>query len=118
MAKPLTLALTLTQQRQLESVRDRHPKAYLRERAAALLQVAAGASVNAVATTGLWKPREHETVAEWVRRYQQAGLAGMVIKAGRGRKPAFSPSAPRPRQRQSRVGASGRARPSTARPTR
>ena len=110
MAKPLTLKLTLTQQRQLESVRDRHPKPYLRERAAALLQVAAGSSVNTVAQAGLWKPREHETVADWVRRYQQNGLAGLEIKAGRGRKPAFSPCAPESGQRPRRTATSGRAR--------
>jgi len=103
MVKPLTLELTLAQQRELESVRDRHPKPYLRERAAALLQVAAGASVNAVATAGLFKPREHETVAQWLRRYEQQGLDGLLIKAGRGRKPAFSPSAQRPRQRSARA---------------
>jgi len=94
MAKALTLTLTKAQQQQLASFRDRHPKPYLRERAAALLQIAAGASARAVAASGLFKPRGHETVAEWVHRYQQSGLAGLLIRAGRGRKPAFSPSAP------------------------
>jgi len=92
MAKALTLTLTRAQQQQLESVRDRHPKPYLRERAAALLQISAGASARNVAATGLFKPRDHETVARWVHRYAQAGLPGLAITAGRGRKPAFSPS--------------------------
>ena len=94
MAKALTLTLTKAQQQQLESCRDRHPKPYLRERAAALLQVAAGASARTVAASGLFKPRRHETVADWVHRYQQSGLEGLLIQVGRGRKPAFSPAPP------------------------
>jgi transposase len=92
MAKALSLTLTQEQEQQLASFRDRHPKPYVRERAAALLQVAAGASARSVAADGLFKPRDHETVADWVRRYAEQGLAGLLIKAGRGRKPAFSPA--------------------------
>jgi len=95
MAKALTLKLTPKQQQQLARIRDRDPKPYLRERAAALLQIAAGASAYRVATQGLLKVRDHETIAEWRRRYQQDGIQGLLIKAGRGRKPAFSPSAQR-----------------------
>jgi hypothetical protein len=93
MAKALTLKLTQEQQQQLERIRDRDPKPYLRERAAALLQIAAGASAYRVATQGLLKIRDHETIAEWLRRYQKDGIKGLAIQAGRGRKPAFSPSA-------------------------
>ena len=93
MAKALTLKLTQEQQQQLKRIRDRHPKPYLRERAAALLQIAAGASAYRVATQGLLKGRDHETIGEWRRRYQQDGIKGLFIKTGRGRKPAFSPSA-------------------------
>jgi hypothetical protein len=99
MAKALTLKLTQEQQQQLERIRDRDPKPYLRERAAALLQIAAGASVYGVASQGLLKAHDHETIAEWRRRYQKDGLKGLLIQAGRGRKPAFSPSAPRRRRR-------------------
>jgi len=94
MAKALSLTLTQEQVQQLTSFRDRHPKPYLRERAAAVLQVAAGASARRVAAAGLFKPRDHETVADWVRRYAEQGLAGLLIKDGRGRKPAFSPASP------------------------
>jgi MarR-like DNA-binding transcriptional regulator SgrR of sgrS sRNA len=33
-----------------------------------------------------------EQVKEWIARYQQEGLCGWKVQAGRGRKPAFSPS--------------------------
>jgi hypothetical protein len=93
MPAPLSLTMTEKEQQQLQSYRDRHPLPYVRERAAALLQVAAGHSAATVAATKLFRVRDHETVATWVRRYQADGLAGLLIQAGRGRKPAFSPSA-------------------------
>jgi transposase len=46
-----------------------------------------------VALSGLLKPRDPDTVYSWIRRYQAEGLDGLLIKPGRGRKPAFSPSA-------------------------
>lgn len=107
MAKALTLKLTPAQQQQLEQMRNRDLKPYLRERAAALLQIAADASACQVATQGLLKRRDDQTVAEWLRRYQKDGLKGLLIKTGRGRKPAFSPSAQRPRRGQSSLTASG-----------
>ena len=76
----------------LEAMRDHHPKPHLRERAAALLKVADGASVNAVARQGLLKRRKHVQVLDWLNRYQRFGLAGLYIRPGRGRKPAFPPS--------------------------
>ncbi len=91
MAKPLVLVLTDSQRLELERMRDTHPLPYFRERAAALLKVADGQSARQVAEHGLLKQRYHETVAEWVKRYQAKGLAGLAIKPGRGRKPAFSP---------------------------
>jgi len=75
----------------LVEMRDHHPKAYLRERAAALLKVEAGASIQAVAEGGLLRRREWETVASWVRRYEQEGIGGLYLRTGRGRKPAFPP---------------------------
>lgn len=77
----------------LEAMRDHHPKAYLRERAAALLKIADGMSISQVAKQGLLKRRQRETVGLWVHRYEQDGLAGLYLRPGRGRKAAFSPSA-------------------------
>jgi transposase len=45
-----------------------------------------------VALAGLLKRRKTDTVYDWFHRYQAEGLAGLKIKSGRGRKPAFSPS--------------------------
>lgn len=93
MPKPLVLVLTPKQRDELEWARDHHPKPYARERAAALLKIADGRSGRDVALHGLLKPRDPDTIYEWVRRYKKEGLKGLLIKPGRGRKPAFSPSA-------------------------
>lgn len=90
----LHLDLTLADAAALVRLRDTAPQPYRRERAAALLKIAAGASASAVARSGLLRPRKPETVATWVKRYQSDGLAGLTIRSGRGRKPAFSPCLP------------------------
>ena len=87
------LNLSEEQRAELVDLRDHHPKPYLRERAAALLKVAGGWSGQKTAQEGLLKPRYRETVTEWVHRYQAEGLQGLLIRKGRGRKPAFSPPA-------------------------
>lgn len=76
----------------LAEMRDHHAKAYMRERAAALLKIADGMSISAVAAGGLLKARQRETVGLWVQRYERYGLAGLYLRSGRGRKAAFSPS--------------------------
>jgi transposase len=92
---PTRLILTLTDAEivDLRTLRDRHPIPYLRERAAAILKVAAGESTRAVAAHGLLRPRRHDTVARWIHRYQADGLNALRVRPGRGRKPAFSPPA-------------------------
>jgi transposase len=64
----------------------------MREKAAALLKVAGGRPGSRVARWGLLKPRKPETVSRWVRQYRSEGIAGLRVRPGRGRKPAFSPS--------------------------
>jgi transposase len=91
MPKLRTLKLTDERKTELEQIRDNHEKSYLRERAAALLKISAGQSAHAVATQGLLKKRDSDTVYEWLDRYEAEGVAGLQIKEGRGRKPAFSP---------------------------
>jgi transposase len=88
--------LTRRQRRTLRRVRDRHPKPHLREKAAALLKVADGWTVTDVARAGLLRPRSRNTVTAWLDRFEARGLAGLKVKAGRGRKPAFSPLGPDP----------------------
>ena len=80
-----TLELTAAQRSQLECVRDRDRRPYLRERCAAVLQVADGRSLRAVAQQGLGKRRRPETVAAWLTRYQAGGLAGLEQRPRRPR---------------------------------
>lgn len=85
------VVVSAAQSAELTAARDHHPKPYVRERAAAILKVAAGASIRAVARTGLLKAHRPDTVAVWIGRYQAEGLAGLLMRPGRGRKPAFFP---------------------------
>lgn len=90
---PYQLALTNEHRGELVATRDHAAQPYLRERAAALLKIADGQSIRAVAATGCLKPRDRDTLCTWVHRYQQQGLAGLLIRKGRGRKPACFPAA-------------------------
>ena len=112
MASPFSVAFSPAQVQELEQVRDHHPKAYVRVKAAGILKVWAGASRRQVARSGLLKPVRRETVQSWIVRYQHEGVVGLVVKAGRGRKPAFSPCACR-RAGGGRRGARGGASQST-----
>jgi len=91
MAKRRTLELSSKGRTELEQLLARSPKPYLRERASALLKIADGVSPNAVAHKGLLMRRAPDTVYEWLDRYEAEGVAGLKIRSGRGRKPAFSP---------------------------
>ena len=93
MPGPLKVDLTPAQRRELEYARDHHKKPHVRERASAILKIANGMSGRQVALYGLLKPRDPDSVYSWVHRYEAEGVAGLLIKPGRGRKPAFSPSA-------------------------
>jgi hypothetical protein len=89
---------------QLEQVRAHHPKPCVRERAAALLAIAAGASIRQAARTAGLQPHKPATLCAWVARYQAEGVAGLRIRTGRGRKPASFPAGQRP---GARAGAGG-----------
>lgn len=93
MPAPHRLELTPAARDELVAVRDTAPRAYVRERAAALVKIADGHVAAEVARTGLLRPREPDTVYRWLHRYRAEGVAGLTIRPGRGRKPAFSPSA-------------------------
>jgi len=88
---PRTCALTESERRALERLRATSPRPYLRERAAAILQIAQGVAPYHVARHGLLQPRDPDTVYAWIDRYLAEGIAGLTIRPGRGRKPAFSP---------------------------
>lgn len=89
------LTMTPAQRQDLITLRDTGPKPYLRERAAALLKVADGMPAAAVAGAGLLRPRQPDTIYTWLDRFAAEGVAGLRIRAGRGRQPAFSPPARR-----------------------
>jgi len=78
MARRRRLVLTAGQRRQLAAHRDHDPRPYVRERCAAVLKVADGGSVYAVARHGLLRPRDPDTVYGWLDLYQADGFAGLV----------------------------------------
>ena len=88
------VCLTAEQHGELLHVRDHDPLPYMRTKAAAILKVADGWPICRVAARGLNKPYHEDTVRSWINRYEQEGLGGLRVKEGRGRKPAFFPSAP------------------------
>ena len=85
------LVLSEQQRQELTWVRDHHPLAYMRVKAAALLKVADGQPISQVAQSALLKPVDRHTIKDWIVRYQRDGLDGWKVQAGRGRKPVFSP---------------------------
>jgi hypothetical protein len=100
MAQARHLALIEEQQRDLLDCRKHHPKAYRHEKAAAILKVAQGQAVRQVAAHGLLRPRQPKKVGQWIDRYLAEGRAGLLVRKGRGRKPAFFPSPPRRGQKR------------------
>lgn len=78
MARRRTLTLTDTARQNLTSARDHDPRPFVRERAAALLKIAAGQSPHAVARQGLLKPRDPDTVYEWLTWYEQYGIRSLA----------------------------------------
>jgi transposase len=87
------LEVTEAERTTLEQAVKHHPKAYVRERAAALVKIAARASAAWVAEHGLLTRHAPDTVYGWLNRYETEGLVGLLIRPGRGRKPTLSPPA-------------------------
>lgn len=91
MPKRRYIRLTEEQRNELKGVRDHHVKAYMREKAAVLLKIAEGISPHQAALTGGLKPHQPKSIYSWLNRYEAEGVAGLEVKRGRGRRPAFSP---------------------------
>ena len=91
MAERRKLELSAEARAELKEIRDHDRLSYMRERAAAMIKIADGQSPHAVARHGLLKARDPDTVYTWLGRYQAEGIDGLRIRAGRGRKPSFSP---------------------------
>jgi transposase len=79
-----TLTLTGSQRDELLRLRDHDPRPYVRERCAAVLLIAGGASPHAVAASRLLRPRDPDTVYAWLNRYQAEGLPGLTGHAHGG----------------------------------
>jgi hypothetical protein len=101
MAKRRMLTLRWEQRQELEEARDHDRRPSVRERCAALLKIAKGQSAHAVATQGLLKARDPDTVYAWLDHYQTEGLSGLVghmhggshrsrLRAGRAAHPPTS----------------------------
>ena len=86
--------LTGDQRDELVQAVRHHPKPYVRERASALLKIADGAVPLKVARSDGLQPRDPDTIYAWMDRYETEGFVGLLLRPGRGRHPAFSPSAP------------------------
>ena len=80
MARRRTLTLTEKARNELKEHRDHHPSPQVRERCAAVLKIAAGASPHSVAKQGLLKERDPDTVYEWLNRYEADGLEALLTR--------------------------------------
>lgn len=91
MTKRRTLVLDDAQRSALEKM-ARHAQVHMRRRGRALLLIADGYAPYWVARHGLDKPIAANQVYMWLNRYQAEGIGGLVIRPGRGRKPAYFPA--------------------------
>jgi hypothetical protein len=87
-----TLSLTEGQRQALAEARDHDSRPYVRERCAAVLQVADGQAPYAVARHGLLRPRDPDTVYHWLDRYQAEGLGGLTGHPHGGNRRPFRPA--------------------------
>src|SRR5258708_40229298 len=81
------VALSWAPRRESEQARDHDPRPYVRERCAAVLKIADGATAHAVARHGLLKPRDPDTLYAWLDRYTTEGLAGLAAHPPCGHPP-------------------------------
>ena len=93
MPKRIKISLSEAEAQQLKRWAKRAAKPYVRDRARAILRVAAGEPVSKVAET--LRTRVHRNaVGAWVKRFLAERCAGLKMRGGRGRKSAFSPTEP------------------------
>jgi transposase len=85
MPKRRYLRLSESERAELEQVLRRDQRAYMRERASALIQIADGRSSHWVSQHGLLRRRNPKTVIAWLNAYEQGGVAALVQKPRRKR---------------------------------
>lgn len=71
------LMLSEEEELTLQEALYHHPHPDARERAAALLKIAEGQSPHAVAKNGLLRPRDPDSVYQWLEYYEREGIAGL-----------------------------------------
>jgi len=81
-----TLTVTDDERQALIDHRDHDPRPQARERCAALLKIADGASPHWVSPHGLLKRRSPDTVYAWLALYEAAGLGGLLGRVHGGRR--------------------------------
>src|SRR5713101_4725812 len=74
MMTPRTLTLHWKQRLALVEQRDHAPQPYVRERCGALLKIADGRSPHWLARHGLLKPRDPDTVYQWLNWFEAEGV--------------------------------------------
>ena len=89
MPKRLIPKLSDDEFKQLTETLHHSPKPYLRERAGAILKLANSETASSITASGLLRKGYPETVSRFIA-FKQLASNGLEIKAGRGRKPAFS----------------------------
>jgi len=83
--------LTAEQRERVTWLVKQEPKPERRERAAAIVPVAAGKPAAPVAASGRLVQRDPDPVAGWLDRCEAPGVAGVTLAAGRGRTPTRCP---------------------------
>lgn len=79
--------LTQQQTAELERLRDNHPVARTRDRAAGILLSGQGYSIGEIA---IIFSRHRLTVSQWLDRWASEGIEGILEKPGRGKKKTFT----------------------------
>ncbi len=86
MVQKRTLTLRDEARQALIEHRDHDPRPQARERCAALLKIADGASPHWVSQHGLLKRRSPDTVYAWLDSYEEAGIDGLLDRLHGGRR--------------------------------
>ena len=90
MPKRHELSLTTAETEELLRHRDHHQRPDVREKAAALLKIADGNSPHWVATSGLLKSRDPDTVSGGLKIYHAESFHGLIGRQHGGARRRFS----------------------------
>ena len=71
------IELSTKMRQELVELRDQTKQEYVRERCAAILKIADGASAHQVAKEGLLRPRDPDTVYGWMDILEREGITGL-----------------------------------------